>query len=512
LTAQEKQADLHFLQTVIHAGYGPLDYKIRNGIVDVAALDARFEQEVAQTQTNQEFHYKLVEYVAAYKDGHFGVTVPSNKVYVLPITTDLINGKVLITLINRTQLPQLDFAEGDEIVSVDGLPISTYLDQASRYISSGVPGSIRRLAAWTVFSRRATRLPAPPHAQLTVEIRKALDGNLSTATLNWQVRGEDPEDGLMSKFSGLHRSDVRYDQLENSLVRDYAHGTMADSSYACSGKSRIALPEGAVSIMDEPFVAYYYPTPKGNVGYLRIPHYSPAMFEGGDNDKWVAWYEYAIQRLEANTVGLIIDQDHNCGGSVGIVNFMISMFMDRPFQPVQFELLANKQTYMDFKEWTEELPRFTNEYENVQAVLALIKGEWLKGSNRLTPKTAIDGKNTLPPNSIRYTKPVVMLIDEISGSGGDAFPAMMKGLGRAKLFGQNTSGLGGHVLEYPVGLPNSEVKFRITKSLFYNPQGVAIENNGATPDQFYTITRHDILNGFAHYRKAYTDYLLQQVP
>ncbi len=104
-----------------------------------------------------------------------------------------------------------------------------------------------------------------------------------------------------------------------------------------------------------------------------------------------------------------------------------------------------------------------------------------------------------------------MLIDEMSGSGGDAFPSLMKGYGRATLVGTRTMGLGGHVEEQP-NLTYSQLSWRTTKSLFYRPDGVAVENNGAVPDYPYTITREDFMYEYADYQKFYLNVLFSKLP
>lgn len=521
LTTEQKLADFHYLVSVINAGYGPLEYKVTNKILSVDALNTRFEKEVASTKTNSEFYYKMVEYVAAYRDGHFSLRLPNIRTASLPVLTDLIDGKVLITKINRDKIKEdrFPFNVGDEIVSVDGQEINAYLDDAARYVGSGQVQSQRKFAAWSVLSRNSRQIPLPAKAKVTLQVRRGTTSVIESVELPWEFKGVDLEEGMIPAFrplaliSGLRP--FNYDMMVNQAIRDYAP-VQADSGFVCSGDTRIAIPKDAKIIMKTPFVAYYHPTAKGNVGYLRIPHYYPQA-EAGENETevhlaWLGKYEYAIRELEKNTVGLIIDQDHNCGGSVWIVNKTIAMFMDRAFEPSMFELMANKESYMSFKKWAESTPEHTIDRENMNRVLKTVEDAWVKGTTRLTPKITISGEKTFEPNGIRYTKPVVILIDEVAGSGGDMFPSMMKGLGRAKLFGQTTSGLGGHVSSYPAALPNSQLKFSMTKSLFYRPDGVAIENNGAVPDVFYAINRDDVMLEFKPYQAQYLNYLLSLIP
>jgi len=520
LTTEQKLSDFRYLLAVINSGYGPLEYKQVQKIMDPQALNTRFEAEITATKSNEEFYYKLVEYIAAYRDGHFGIELPTTKRAHVPVVSDLVDGKVLITKIDRTKLndSQFPFAVGDEVVAVDGQPIQKFLDSTSKYIGSGSDQTVRRVAAWLVFARRFSRMPGPVESSLKVEIRRGTSAIIESATLPWTFEGESvsQSQGVMHTMSSAPPTGgLNFDRLDNELIERYQH-PLADRDFICSGGTRTAIPADATVIMKTPVLAYFHPTAKGNVGYLRIPHYSPPTPAGGNRTEttlaWIAQYEFAIRELEKNTVGLIIDQDHNCGGSVWVVNKMISMFMEKAFAPSQFELLANKESYNSFLIWMAETPENTVERENVQLVLDLVKSTWLKGISRLTPKTAIDGEPMFAANSVRYSKPVVVLIDEMAGSGGDMFPSMMKGLGRAKLFGQTTSGLGGHVNSYPAALPYSQMTMRMTKSLFYRPDGVAIENNGAVADQFYTITRDDMMYGFKNYQKAYVTYLLKQLP
>ncbi len=103
---------------------------------------------------------------------------------------------------------------------------------------------------------------------------------------------------------------------------------------------------------------------------------------------------------------------------------------------------------------------------------------------------------------MRYTKPIVLLIDELSGSGGDAFPAIMGGIGRATLMGRRTMGAGGHV-EIAGPLYFSGQTLSLTKSMFFRPDGVPVENHGAEPSVPYAPTVNDFVNGYVDMQATY---------
>ncbi len=158
----------------------------------------------------------------------------------------------------------------------------------------------------------------------------------------------------------------------------------------------------------------------------------------------------------------------------------------------------------------DTLPLNSLEYEQFKTVVDLVKRAWLSGEF-LTEKTSIYGQGVkLEPHSVRYTHPIVMLIDELSGSGGDAFPALLGGYGRAVLLGNRTMGAGGHVEALP-NLPFSQVQVRMTKSLFYHPDGTAVENNGVMPHVSYQTSLVDFLDGYKAYREFYTQTLLDLI-
>ena len=508
LTTEERLADFNQLNLSIDSSYGPLLYKQQVRGLKLQELRAQYTEQIKASKTNADFYYTIVRYISEFHDGHFGATLPTDYKAEIAVQTDLIDGKVLIGDIDRKKLSDKDFpfAKGDEVISLDGIPALQVVDTLSQSLGGGFVLSEKRTAAQALFSRSARRFPVPT-GSVVVEIRHGVSDIIDTVTLKWEVTGT-PFDEQMT-LQGFNQPAVSNRTQYNSLsvqpmLEDVLGKERLEKSFRCSGNTRIAIPADATVIMRDPFVAYYHPTEKGNVGYLRIPHYS---FEKPQDA--FKKYEYAIEILEKNTVGLIIDQDHNCGGSVDFLHYMVGLFISEPVLPMQFQLIASKSEYFQFKSWMTEVVTDTIEFKQLEKVLSLIKSTWDKG-DYLTPKTSISGEDWIYPNRIHYTKPIVMLIDELAGSGGDAFPSLMGGYKRATLLGTRTWGLGGHVAELPP-LYHSAINVRITKSLFYRPDGTPVENNGAVPDVNYSITRDDYLYDYKNYQKFYLKTLLDKI-
>lgn len=510
LTEAQKLADFHQIVGLIEAQYGPKIFKQEHLGIDLKTLSAAYEDKIKQTKSNGEYYYLMVKFIAEFKDGHFSVSVPSTKVSSLGFTTDYINGKVLIDEIDNKVHPNPTFQRGDEIVTFNKQPVETEINAIKPYISNGNDLSITRIAAISLSNRRAARLPAPS-GSVELGIRRGTSDIIETVTLDWKQKGDalDEQDGFFPQ--NLNRLSYRTDYSQISikeLMGDLENPRL--KSIRCSGETRIEIPKDATILTMEPFVSYYHPTEKGKIGYLRIPHYHWETEAGKSiNAQVFSQYVYVIDQLEKNTVGLIIDQDHNCGGSVELVEQMASLFIPKTYPGLEFQLLASKTEYLQFRQWLNEYPDNTLDKIGTKEALDLILASWKKG-DYLTPKSTLHGSIPVRPYAYQYTKPIVLLTDEMSGSGGDAFPGLLQGNGRAKIIGNRTMGLGGHVEEIPP-LYNSGLSLRMTKSLFYRPDGVAVENNGVQPDVKYVPTRDDFMYGFKNYQKFYLNELFQLI-
>jgi hypothetical protein len=528
-TAEEKLTDFRGLVAQIQSGYGPLEYKKTRLGLDLPTLVAEFEAKISASTTNREFYYLVVEFIGRFKDGHFNASVPTTHKKELPFGVDYISGKVLIDWIDREKLPEavFPFERGDEVVTFDGRPVDEVVSYLSRYVQSGNDRSIRRLATWALTIRRGARMPVPQDMQVgEVEIRHAKSNRVEkipAGTLTWVESGVAMDEFAPApsaeRILTLRERNTDFDMLSvRKTYEDYIGATRLERSFACNPGTRIAIPAGATVIMNPPsgpFTAYYHWDDRfgGNVGYIRIPDYYPVNEDGSFAfEARFQQYEYAIEILQRETVGLVIDQDHNCGGSVEYLERMLGLFFPQPYEATQFQLLATRESYFDFKSWLDGLPPFTLERTRLEYVLDLIKTASDLGTSRLTARTSITGRVYYEPNAIVYTRPIVVLVDEIAGSGGDAFPGIM-GYQRATLVGSGTSGLGGHVQETQP-LYYSRLGGRMTKSLFYRADGVAVENNGAVPtleNQYYP-SYADFVDGYRDYQNFYLGRLLSLIP
>lgn len=500
-TLEQQIEDLHQLKTIVAEDYGPLQMKRQLFGLDLENLTKSYEMKLASARPDEDFRYTLKQFVAEFRDSHFTAKVLSENSASLGFTVELVQGKVLIEEVDRTVLNETSFpfSRGDEVVSFDGQPVAKMIAQLQTFNGMGSEETARRLAVYSLPNREAKLLPVPTGSAL-VGVRKHDSGVVVEVSLPW--KGKTPAPALrITKEKAEFKGPI-------------------GKGYWCSEKSRIAPPAGAEIIGDVPFTAFIFPSEKGPVGFIRIPHYYPVDQATGKEVAALRFqqYEKVIQRFETETIGLIIDQDYNCGGSILFVNKMLSLFLPNAFTPAEFEFRTSQGQIDGLSRHLAKFSQGTDGYGKFSDLIDGIKTAKAQGLF-LSPKIPVwgvmevdlklPGVDRVEPNPILYTKPIVLLVNEMSGSGGDLFPAMMKDLGRAHLLGHHTMGAGGHAWDDPpLELKHSKIKLSVTRSLIYRPNGALIENAGIEPDTAYEISMDDFMNGYSSYLGDATQRLL----
>ena len=101
-----------------------------------------------------------------------------------------------------------------------------------------------------------------------------------------------------------------------------------------------------------------------------------------------------------------------------------------------------------------------------------------------------------PPGKIRYTKPVYVLMSDITRSAAEGFAMLMKALPNVTLVGTNTMGILSGMLGKSIG----DFYFTLSNQKFLNPSGKCFEVSGVQPD--IPITLFSKKNIFEGHMKA----------
>lgn len=518
LTLDQKIADFQYMAGLYAKRYGPYEWK-RDAIKFDLFNIAPWLDKIRAGKDDLDFYETMSEYVSSLNDAHDVYSLPSNFSARLNFGVDIYDGKLLVDTISRTRLPasEFPFLIGYELVSIDGQDAQKLLDGLLRYEIAANPRSTRRLAAQLLTIRPQSLMPhAASIPEISTVIFRRPDGGLESYRIPWTKSGllltsvgkyTTPAPGPSGSITGAS-ADVSADpspddppaipsvleRLQNIRIPDRGvNGFGAQTPIFLGG-----LPSNFVLRLGRtPGDVFFSGTFEANglkIGFIRIPNYAPANQTAAINA-----FASEIAFFQANTDGLIVDEMRNPGGSVSYCNTLISLLMPTRWRAIPFEVRATS-------EWVIEI---SSAYESAKAqgapdsflqLLQNLKNAIVKANAQARGRTdpiplddvvidrdpARDNRG----NVIAYTKPLIVLIDEMSASGGDYFPATIQDNGRGPLVGWRTMGAGGNVEDWEAGSYSLGIT-RVTESLMVRKTPIAtpeyptapyVENIGVRPD------------------------------
>ena len=570
LTRDQRNSDLTQLASQYAKNYGPYEWKRDVQGFDLLRLTP-WLQRIAHSD-DLDFQEALIEYVASLNDAHDLIAFPTTFSASLPLTLDIYDGKVLIDSINRARLPQAQFpfVVGDEVISVDGSPVQALIEAFRKYAISANPRSTARTAASRIVSRSQQIMP---HAfqigdTSAMAIRLAATGVTSTFTIPWTKIGipvlsqgplPSPVRGNGRLFLATDGLDINAGLPQGSTagatifkvgdrgpsddtlpaymepIRPLLNASVSTDYYSILGfGSRFpifALPAGFTDLNaacatclvrpGEPLFYFFasFTTASGvRVGFVRIPSMSPPSTAIA-----LAQLERAVALFGGTTDGLIVDVMRNPGGSVAFVEAVAQRLIPTTFHTIGFEIRSTAAWLFSFA------AQLTNAQLNPAtppAVVANLRANYnevLAAFNENRGRSAAVSLNAtgslqLPPltdaagNILAYSKPLMVLTDEFSASGGDMLPALLQSNRRGPIFGWRTMGAGGSVVSFN-GPAFTESIFRITVSLMNRgevittpdfPPAPYVENIGVRPDiPMDYMTRANLLSAGAPFVQAF---------
>ncbi len=267
--------------------------------------------------------------------------------------------------------------------------------------------------------------------------------------------------------------------------------------------------------------AYTFTSPLGyTIGYIRIPHYNASK-------RQVEQFRELIRKMQSTTDALVLDQVNNPGGNLFYMYALAATLANKPLEvPLQRIALTQKEI-IEAHETCLILNQISSDEEAqkclgydldgypvtlklAQNCAAFMQDEiecWNRGE-RFTQPLAVFGIDTIyPDTTIHYTKPILMLINELDFSCGDFLPAILQDNRRAKLFGMRTAGAGGYVLSTSHTNLFGVEFFTYTGSLAFRVDQNPIENLGVHPDIVHEIHQEDLQSNF----KTYAEHVVAEV-
>ena len=517
LTMDQKIIDFQQTVGLYVKNYGPYEWKQRLYGVDL--LDTgKWLDRIRATKDDLEYYQVMSEWVAQLNDAHDRFTLPSNFQGLLNFFVDIYDGKLLVDSINRTRLPasQYPFVIGYELVSIDGQDATAILNRMVGYSVAANERSTRRLAAELITFRPQQVIPDAPNVpEISVVVFRRFDGNTETYRIPWTKTGVPLTS--VGKFPAFRPARTQPARIDNDKLQtdenqpDYLRPIARLQNLRIPDRAVLnwgglqpifigAMPPGFTQrlgrLPTEFFFSGTFEAGGYRIGFIRIPNFGPL-----NQIEALQQFAREIAFFNENTDGLIIDEMRNPGGFVNYTNTLLSYLIWYPWTSLGLSVRATSSWVQAFS-LTYESAKAQGAPEQIVNALAAAKQELVEANaaNRgLSDPVSVDAPFTLERQPARsqngallaYTKPLMVLIDEFSASGGDAFAAMIQDNGRGILFGRRTMGAGGNVTAWIAGTYSDGVS-SLTESLLVRkyeraeaggyPVSPYIENVGVHPD------------------------------
>ena len=494
MTAEQRSVDFQQLAALIAKRYSFVEWK--QAALNYDALDLQpWLARIRAAKDDLEFYEICTEYIAKLQDGHSGFSTPSTFIANLNFGVDLIENKIIVDSISRTALPAttFPFQIGDEVISINGKPVLDQLAEIQPLYGSGFPRAAARFASQFLTIRNQGFFPRAAEIGDSAEvvIRRRESGAVETYKIPWTksglalVNAGPVPNPKTQRPSATAEIDAPIEGPDGQPSPSYMATVRKKANFRSNWFTLADNPERTLSA-GVGVVTPAFDLPAGFVtrkGQGRFDSYYSGTFESGSLKLgFVRWPQFAgiptdfdteIDFLEKNTDGLIIDMTRNPGGSGctmeslarrlapdGMLSLAIST-------RVTWEQILSLETDLYY---AELFGATAAEIEEIRQMITEYRSAFAKPRGFTFLEPICSSSRALPPytdragKQITYSKPIVLLIDDLSSSAAEGFAAILQDNKRAMLYGYRTGGLGGAVLSTSVGF-YMEARSRYTYSI-----------------------------------------------
>lgn len=547
-----KQRDTDFVQlaSMFAKQYAPYEWKRDVIGFDLYRLTPWLQR--VHNADDLDFQEALIDYVASLNDAHGFIGFPSTFSASLGFTVDIYDGKVLIDSVDRAALPaaQYPFDVGDELVALDGQPVPAVIASFRKYAVAANSRSTDRIAASLLTDRFQDLMPHAPDVgdAALASVRLTATGAVENYSIPWAKSGiglesqgplpsprrgngriflppaqgstvEAPSGGpALFRMPDVPAGDTLPPYMDS--IRPLLNVSFAKSRYAVLGFGErtpvFDLPASFVQRLGTQSTHFFfsgtYTSNAVRIGFVRIPSMAPpnAALALQQLDQEMAFFN-------SNTDVLVVDVTRNPGGDVGTTEAFAQRLFPSAFRSIGFEIRATQT-------WIEAIVSAViaaqaagapaEVIENLRAIMNQIIEAYNENRGRTAPVSLTTGSLTLQPAPNAYANPVLLLVDEMTASGGDFFAAVLQDNHRGPLLGMRTMGAGGTVsvfdctvfTESQCGITNSLMNRGVVISGTEYPPSPYIENVGVRPDIVVDyMTRANLISAGAPFVQAFTD-------
>lgn len=532
--------DLDRIKQTFEIKYAPLEWKQvysgwdLNEKIKLAKLQVLMKEPI----TVKDYQQIVLHFFASLQDYHSSVFFHSTELSLLPFLIYSAENRYFIAWIPKNlEMMDIPLQVGDEIILFGRKPIKEAVMEFKKELFGDYHSITDERLSETYFTLRSGKMGVKvPRGPITITVIHKENEQAATYKLKWLHTPEKIGSGPFKKKESTNNSPYAQFVSKNMelpsfelLKKIFADSKMEESDdedklpVRLGSKKSALAPLGEVlweSPSDHEYYAYLFRGSEGHTyGYIRLPSYSK-------DSKSVQQFSHLLNILEEKSDALVIDQLNNPGGKAYAVYAFASLFANKPLKVPTHRLTISQEEvsysllFLDMIEDEindddddEFLNHFCEEFiygyplnnkhkKELASYYQFIINEWNEG-RYLTEPGYLEGIETLTahPWGI-YTKPVIVLVNELDFSGGDFFPAILQDNKRALIFGTKTAGAGGCIYEnshssHPNLFGISE--YTMTSSLAERLDKNPIENLGVTPDIHCEITVEDLQNNYCHY-------------
>ena len=529
LTTEERNQDFDFLINLFKTYYGPYKYKEAKLGINIEKLANEMRAKALESKTDEEFAGYVMQFGAALRDGHVQIRIENTASgisrYKIPIILNPVAGRVLIGSITPELSAFSGLDVGDEVTSIDGKSMQQWQTMALKYRPMAVKQSEPHAVVYALLRPSYMTDLIPTSATARLVAKKRTDHEI-IIDIPWTLERYNPE--LTSIISNQLDMSVPFARDLANVVDGHlgqmgqvdpffvTPDSKAEYGFVKVYPSDSARKKFGLKDDEKPEIyAALYRYDKKMVLLVRQASYSQSDFS---NEVYLKAYMALFNEYQEIADVLVLDQTHNPGGSY-CAEFYNLFAREGDVQGVQ-DLHADRKWINDLKvRWAKQGDKAFGGFDTklLETWGNLVEKAYDAGRDLSEPVPLFTGSFYTVKQKSTWTKPMLVLIDELAGSCGDMFPMLVKANKRAVLFGQNTMGLGGNVEEVGV-LPNSRIRVSMTRGMFYpyHPdrgplESEFIENNGIAPDVEYNHSVVDVRNGFVGYIDAFSQKAVELV-
>jgi C-terminal processing protease CtpA/Prc len=530
-----KVAGIDFLQEVFIEDYAPQAYKLKTHRLDleqeVSNLRSLVTRKDASDQRTKE---AIINFFGRLRDIHSRPIFQPGPAVWLGIHIKKAGDRYLVAWIDRTTLANKLLSIGDEVRSLDGVPIDKAINDVQWHTQwYSTPAFEQSFAERFLTYRGVAEWPTLPeiNSPVMLDVRRKDTGKIDCVTLSWM---DDKEHTPSQRCPFLGKTKSGYlPEMGNVIWRAPESGT---------------------------FRAYVFQNSGRSYGYIRFHSYA---FDAVDRIKALRDLESDVEKFNKFKIrGLILDQTGNGGGNFIFGFALLSKLTDHPLRIPLQKYIVKKGELVGFGNLNSidrDLERFAKIQSDQEAALFLSSHPIFRDDLNFVAKNLATVKRFYrfmkffvqegrsnpnwhltkpyyqfqewvePATGPRYEGPILLLTDELNLSAAEYIAATLKDNRRAKVLGITTSGAGGdqRVVSIDTKCPAREEVYLFNRSLDQKTrdgltamglrgfsytislgQRVStdgtpigpIENIGVTPDREHQLSERDLTSEFSEYR------------